>query len=126
MLLLGRYSTCTTVPRCSPDAFTVTLHTCSSARLTLRHMVCFEWSSGCNVQVCWKEFHYCHHATLKLASAAAHRRLHTDAAGVGTHPYNEVAQFVLLALQRQSIARPVCVDLPASGRAASCIRHVMP
>jgi hypothetical protein len=30
VLLLGKYSTCTTVPRCSPDAFTMTLQTCGS------------------------------------------------------------------------------------------------
>lgn len=38
MLPLGRYSTCTTVPRCSPDAFTVTVHTCSSINLLHKRM----------------------------------------------------------------------------------------
>ncbi len=37
--------------------------------------------------------------------------------GFWTHPYDEVAKCVLVPLQRQSIPRPVCVDLPRNAQA---------
>jgi hypothetical protein len=50
----------------------------------------------------------------------AHCRLHSGAAEIRAHPHSVVAKCVLVALQRQSIARAVCVDLPTSDRSTSC------
>ena len=45
---------------------------------------------------------------------------HRGAAEIRAHPHDKVAQCVLVALQSQSIARPVCVDLSTNDRVASC------
>ena len=56
LLLLGRYSICTTVPRCSPDVFTVTLHTCSRTRVGLRCMMQIGCCAGWETYRCWQQY----------------------------------------------------------------------